>query len=119
MSYNKTYRVQGIPAAYTKEDSRILLTSILEGDNENPEPTIHSLGAGPSSSEGNGFQVATVTFKQDPQVFQADKSEWLLPITRSRRRNDRAITSPITVDSHFLGFTPLNSFGDESSHKIE
>jgi hypothetical protein len=117
MSY-KTYRVQGIPPAYTKEDSRWLLRSILEGDNENLEPIIHSLGIDPSSSTNNRFQTATVAFKQDPEAFQDNKGDWVLPITRSFPFNDRAISS-IKVDSHFLGFTPLNSFEDSSAHKIE
>jgi hypothetical protein len=119
MSSNKTYRVQGIPATYNKEESRILLASILEGDNENPEPTVHSLGADPSSTEGNRFQIATVTFKQDPKGLQDNKGEWPLPTTRSRALNDKERVSSITVDSHFLGFTPLNSFEDDSNHKIE
>ena len=118
MSY-KTYRVQGIPATYTKEDSRILLTSILQRDNDNPEPIIHSLGIDPSSSVDNRFQTATVAFKQDPRIFQDKKGDWLLPVPRSRSLHNQVPISSIKVDSHFLGFTPLNSFENESTHTIE
>jgi len=118
MSY-KTYRVQGIPTTYNREESRLLLKSILDRDNENPEPIIHSLCVDPSSSVGKRDQTATVSFKQDPKVFQDERSEWVLPIPRLRSFWDRTSTSSIKVDSHFLGFTPLNGFEDDSDHKIE
>jgi hypothetical protein len=116
MSYDKTYRVQGIPATFTKEDSRTLLCSILQGDNENPEPIVHSLGADPYSPE---FQIATVTFKKIPKRLQDGRDEWTLSITRSKVYGDKTIISSITVDSHFSGFTPLNSARDVLDHKIE
>ncbi len=116
---HKTYRVQGIPAAYTKEGSRILLSSILEGDGENPGPTVHSLGIDPSSSADNTFQTATVTFKQDPKIFQDKKDDWVFPITRSSSLHYRATSYSLKFDSHFLGFTPLNSVENDSAHKIE
>jgi len=116
---HKTYRVQGIPAAYTKEESRILLSSILEGDGENPEPIVHSLGIDPSSSAGKRFQTATVTFKQDPKIFHDKKDDWVFPITRSRPLHYGATSYSLKFDSHFLGFTPLNSFENDTAHKIE
>src|SRR4051794_31806249 len=108
MSYHKTYRVQGIPAKLTKEDCRILLSSILE-DGENLEPIVQSLGPDPYSSQCNAFQVATATFGQVPKCFQDGRDEWTLPITAD---------FSITVDSHFSGFTPLNSI-NESDHRLE
>ena len=118
MSY-KTYRVQGIPTTYSEEETRILLTSILERDSENLDPIIHSLCVDPSSSVGKRFQTATVAFKQDPKIFQDQKGDWVLPIPRSRSLWDRGTNSSIKVDRHFLGFTPLNSFEDGSEHKVE
>ena len=115
----KTYRVQGIPGAYTKEDCRKLLSAILPGERDNPEPTIHSLAADPSSSLGNRFQIATVTFRRDPIYIQDGQSEWLLPVTQLRSLSGKVMVSSITVDSHFLGFTPLNSVEDGSGHNIE
>jgi hypothetical protein len=118
-SGTKTYRVQGIPGAYTKEDCRKLLSAILPGERDNPEPTIHSLAADPSSSLGNRFQIATVTFRRDPIYFQDGQSEWLLPVTQLRSLSGKGVVSSITVDSHFMGFTPLNSVEDGSGHNIE
>ena len=114
-SDNKTYRVKGIPATFTKEHSRIFLSSILEELNENSELAVHSLGADPYSSERDTFQIATVTFQQVPRYLQHGKDEWTLPTTNSRVPNDTSIT----VDSHFSGFTPLNSVKDGSGHEIE
>ena len=119
MSYAKTYRVQGIPAAYSKDDSKRLVLSALGRDADDPEPIIHSLGVDPSSSTSGGFQIATVTFKRDPDIFGDDKSQWVLPTTMPPHSIDRASTSSITIDTHFLGFTPLNSFEDGSTHDIE
>lgn len=115
-SDKKTYRVKGIPATLTKEDSRIFLTSILQELNENSELTVHSLGADPYSSERNTFQIATVTFQQVPRCLQDGKDQWTLPTTNP---NDTTVVSSITVDSHFSGFTPLNSVKDGSGHEIE
>jgi hypothetical protein len=118
-SYKKTYRVKGIPATFTKEDSRSFLTSILEELNESSELTVHSLGADPYSSERNTFQIATVTFQQVPRCLQDGKDQWTLPTTNSRVPNDTTVVSSITVDSHFSGFTPLNSVKHGSGHEIE
>jgi len=112
---SKTYRVQGIPSNYTKEDTRILLTSIFQRD-DNPDPIIHSLAIDPSSSINNRFQTATIAFRQDPRVLQDNKGDWILPDQRSRFFN--RIPS-IKVDNHFLGFTPLNSFENDENHTIE
>ena len=117
--YNKTYRVKGIPATFTKEDSRIFLGSILEELNEDSELTVHSLGADPYSSERNTFQIATVTFQQVPRCMQDGKDQWTLSTTNSRVPNDTTVVSSITVDSHFSGFTPLNPVKDGSDHEIE
>lgn len=118
-SYNKTYRANGIPATFTKVDSRIFLSSILEELNENPELTVHSLGADPYSSERNPFQIATVTFQQVPRCLQDGKDQWTLPTTNARVPNDTTVLSSILIDSHFLGFTPLNSVNHGSDHEIE
>jgi hypothetical protein len=118
-SYDKTFRVKGIPATFTNEDSRIFLNSILEELNENSELTVHSLGADPYSSERNIFQIATVTFQPVPRCLQDDRDQWTLPTTNSRVPGDTTVASSITVDRHFSGFTPLNSVKDGSDHEIE
>jgi hypothetical protein len=113
MSYDKTYRVQGIPTTFTREDCRALLSSALQSENESPEPVVHSLSADPYTTK---FQIATVTFKQIPDRFQDGKDEWTIPVTKP---NILGIISSLAVDCHFSGFTPLNSVRDASDHKIE
>jgi hypothetical protein len=119
MAYIKTYRVQGLPATYTQEGCEILLNSVLGHDSENPESTVHSLGVDPCSSEDARYLTATITFKKEPSVLQDGKSQWALSTLTPRCSNTRGIASSITVDNNFLGFTPLNSFENDSSHKIE
>ena len=115
MSYYKTYRVQGMPATLSRKECKKFLNSILKEDNENLDLTVHSLGTDPYSSECNATQVATITFKQVPKCLQENINEWTLPIPSS----DENEAHPITIDSHFLGFTPLNSIKDSADHKME
>jgi hypothetical protein len=113
--YRKTYRVQGIPPALTSENTRVLLRSVL---GEGCEPVIHSMGPDPHSPDRNPFQVATVTLGQSPRHFQDGKGEWTLPIMKYDHPGGETVPT-ITVDDHFLGFTPVNSVKDGPNHKIE
>src|SRR5215471_1702179 len=119
MSHNKTYRVNGIPATFTHEDSRILLRSVLEGHSENTKPTVHSLGADPYSSGRSRFQIATVTFEQVPKCLQGNGNQWTLPVTKLRSPIEKTSVRSITIDSHFSGFTPLNAVEDGPDHRVE
>ena len=114
MSYAKTYRVQGIPAQYSADLWADQLLRSALGDNTGL--IIHSLGLDPSPSGDDQFKVATVSFRNEPALFQDGKDEWTLPVfIQSISGGNHSIT----VDSHFLGFTPLNDFEYDSAHKIE
>jgi hypothetical protein len=116
----RTYRVQGIPATYTKEDSRKVLNLVFESSSDKPRPTVHSLAPDPSSSAGgDGFQIATVTFEQTPKLFQDGKAQWPIPTSRITHSGIRSTIAPITIDSHFVGFTPLNTTPSDSAPGIE
>lgn len=116
MSSYKTYRVQGIPGTLTRENCRMLLNSVLKEENVNLDLVIHSLGPDPVLSE---FQVATITFRQVPKCLQDNKEEWTIPLTNFKPSNDETTLHSITVDSHFLGFTPLNYINESSDNKTE
>jgi hypothetical protein len=109
-----TYRVQGVPAAFGREDCERLLSSALRSENESPEPMVHSLSADPYDIKN--FKIATVTFKRVPDRFQDGKDQWTIPVTEP---NILGIISSLTIDRHFSGFTPLNSIRDAADHKIE
>ncbi|KAH0537751.1 hypothetical protein FGG08_005499 [Glutinoglossum americanum] len=102
-SYPKTYRVQGIPA---ESDGRLLLRLIL-GARDEP----FSIGPDPQRS---AFQVATITLGQVPTGLQDGRTEWAY-----NPPNGEIEGSSITVDSHFMGFTPLNSIGGGPDHKMD
>jgi len=114
MAYPMTYRVQGIPASFAREDCERFLSSALRSENESPEPIVHSLSADPYHTEN--FKIATVTFKRTPNKFQDGKDEWTIPVTG---RNILGTSTSFTIDCHFSGLTPLNSIRDDSDHKIE
>ena len=116
MSYSKTYRVQGLPVTFTEEDCRRLLSSVLAGTNENPEPTIHSLSVDPYAAE---CSIATVTFNSDPAGLQDGREEWTFAIPMSRISRHSTALSSITIDTHFMGFTPLDPIQESSGHLIE
>src|SRR5436190_15191110 len=97
MSHNKTFRVMGIPATFTHEDSRHLLRSVLEGYNEITKPIVHSLAADPHSSGRGRFQIATVTFEQVPKCLQGTGNQWTLPVTKLRIPVDKTFLRSITV----------------------
>jgi hypothetical protein len=114
-TYDKTYRLQGIPTEYSKTDTLHLLKTILGRGEEDPLPKVHSLASYPHSSGRRVSQVATVTFGHVPTCLQDSKEEWTFPTPECRGPFD---ASSITIDNHFRGFTPLNSIKD-ADHKIE
>ncbi|KAH0555739.1 hypothetical protein GP486_006316 [Trichoglossum hirsutum] len=117
-SYDKTYRVQGIPASFNLDDVREFLRSVLERRGEDISLRIHSIGLDPYISGKGAPQVATITLSGLPGPFTDGKDEWTLPAPRSGTLGGMLAVPSITVDSHFRGFTPLNSV-DDADHKIE
>jgi hypothetical protein len=115
-SYDKTYRVRGIPEGLTEHDTKLLLGSIWDPGAENPKPRVHSLAPDPYSFGHDVFYVATVTFKQIPQRFLGSQDEWTLLVPGRKGPSGESQDLSLTIDSHFRGFTPLNSVKD---HKIE
>jgi hypothetical protein len=112
MPCSKTYRVQGLPVTFTEEDCRRLLSSILAGTNENPEPTIHSLSIDPYAAE---CSIATVTFNSDPARFQDGREEWTFSIPISRIPRHSTALSSIGVyapGSHTRKLRPRYRVGD-------
>ena len=68
------------------------------------------------------YKVATVTFQKRPRSLTSNKSEWRFPIVPEiDSSGDEHISKDdeIIIDTHFHGFTPLNSFEDESLHLME
>jgi hypothetical protein len=117
---DKTYRVLGLPPESSTEDSERILSSIFDKDGEQTQPMVHSLGLDPHAFGRNVHKVATVSFERTPQVLLDGRNEWSFTVGRREKfHSGTYANSMITIDTHFLGFTPLNSVKDDEDHKIE
>ena len=118
-SYDRTYRVRGIPAGFARRDTEDLLRSLFKRDGVDLQLGVHSLSPDPYSSRRRPPQVATVAFVSVPGELSGVKDEWTLPIPHLRSSDGGPAISSITIDTHFRGFTPLSSIGDSTEHEME
>jgi hypothetical protein len=95
-SSSTTYRVRGIPIAFTEEQAKSLLETVCSIEPPEVVVTIHSLARNPHRDEN----VATVVFSKTPAQFQDEsKDEW-------RLRSFDGVHD-LFFDVHFRGLTPL------------
>ena len=111
---DRTYRVQGLPPDASTHDSEKILSALLDTEGQKIKPTVHSLGLDPYKFGRSLPKVATVTFEQTPGVL-SEGHEWSFSVDGAASRTK----FHITIDTHFLGFTPLNSVKDDREHKTE
>jgi hypothetical protein len=100
-----TYRLSRIPEALTKDDIRRLFPT--DGGD------ITALSLAPSISDNRGYQVATLTFRNEP-TFNIPLSQHGGECLLSRLINEAVPAiqedqTNIKIDSHFYGLTPLHS----------
>ena len=112
-SFDKTYRVRGIPNDYNRERTRETLNLVLGLCNTDGNLKLGSLATSPYRSE----KVATISFREIPLRLR-EGDEWYF------EQPDTDIDYPlpshqIVIDSHFGDFTPLRTFESESDHAIE
>lgn len=112
--HDRTYRVWGLPAGVSIEDSELILRDFLNLDAI--EPKVHSLGLNPYVFGRNVEVVATVTFSQTPLALVGGDS-WRG--TKSIKYQNVKLPLSLTFDTHFKGWTPLNTIKDDEAHKIE
>lgn len=102
------YRVQGIPKAYDKERVSGVVSRALSL----PPDTAVKVGSVALDPYTRRHKVATVSFSQTPECLSSTredpKNEWTFEVPRSEHNEPLRIS----VDTHFRGFTPLNSGGD-------
>ncbi len=114
-----TYRVQGVPVDYDEELLRNVLQDLL-GLDETAQLHVHSLCQSPYR---DGLKVATFTFKGhcDRLKVANDKTMWEFFDSQTIKENGKfqRIKVPLVVDSHFLGFTPLNECTEKDQDQIE
>lgn len=111
-----TYRVWGFPSDVDVDEAEQILEAFFDSDGVSTEPEVHSLGLDPYSFGRNSERVATVTFVNPPDSLR-DGNHWRI---RKRVPVKGATTRvTLTIDTSFLGFTPLNLVKDDADHKIE
>ena len=110
-----TYRVRGIPAGLDWQATKSLIETTLDlGASE-----LRSLAPDPYKTQE---QVATLEISQPPygKLNPQLDSEWQIPIPSICTPDARELSkSTITVDKHFHGLTPLNTFTNLEEDCIE
>lgn len=114
-----TYRVSGLPVGVSTRDAARILSSLFDNDGQITGPTVHSLGLDPHRFGRTVTRVATVTFAQTPRALDAGHQQWNFTAHARAYRPDDDALFPIMIDTHFLGFTPLNIVKDDEEHKVE
>ncbi|KAL7958841.1 hypothetical protein V8C34DRAFT_323804 [Trichoderma compactum] len=97
----KVYRLSNIPATADRHNVVQLLGQALS-DISYDCIRIFSLAFSLNYFDESPPKTATSTFNKVPDIIQAEpnKSQWKLEVP--------GLFSPLILDSHFLGFTPLN-----------
>ncbi|KAH8721576.1 hypothetical protein GQ44DRAFT_623108 [Phaeosphaeriaceae sp. PMI808] len=115
---DRSYRVSGLPHDASFEDSVNILSALFDTDSHKTEPDVHSLGLDPYRFGRTVSKVATATFAQIPETL-CEGNNWTFSVDSAAYRPGSATKFPVTIDTHFLGFTPLNSVKDDEDHKID
>lgn len=126
---DRTYRVWGLPAGITIEESELILEKFFNSDDNKTdldkfsnsgdnttEPTVHSLGLDPYTFGRNVEVVATVSFSRIPRAL-LNGNRWHLK--RQVPYQGVILKLSLSIDTTFTGFTPLNDVKDDEDHKIE
>jgi len=112
-----TYRVSGLPSDFfTTGQVTELLSRLFDKPGSRTGLTVHSLGLDAHPFGRNVTRIATVDFVQVPVQLRAGNS-WNFSVPSSAQPGAPPIR--IQVDSHFLGWTPLNMVKDDAEHEIE
>lgn len=111
------YRVRGLPANTTRKVTIVLIKTVL--GEKGLGMRLRSLARDAYDAQ---YKVATVTFQKRPERFEPNKSEWRFAVMSEINSSDdeRSVEDEeIVFDTHFHGFTTLNSFEDRSLHLME
>jgi hypothetical protein len=129
-SYQKTFRVRGIPHSCKRRETEKIIKAALGLEDEGPGLKVYSLAFNPYRQAQE--KVATISFARVPSRLSNSpaKDEWRFPLPTfeppqvSDEDEDEDEDIPrrdaeLVIDTHFKGFTPLRSFQKALDHKIE
>jgi hypothetical protein len=99
-----TYRVRQIPANVTQSSDAVRL--LQDALKYQKVIVVYSLASSVDSIDYPPTKTATVTFEDQPQVFNdRGKTQWVLP------KHLTGLPHNLIIDTHFHGFTTLNEVG--------
>jgi hypothetical protein len=115
-----TYRVQDLPGACDKGSATLLIEAAVGLKKGYSDLKVHSLANDPYY---RGKKTATITSQNLAGVLPeaARRDQWALDLPDQPNVADggKHPTDGLTIDTHFEGFTPLNSFDDDKEHLYE
>ncbi|KAI0117885.1 hypothetical protein GGR51DRAFT_500479 [Nemania sp. FL0031] len=106
-----TYRLRRCPLDADAKRCATLLSLALP-DTRPEMVRIHSLATNLNPWERPPTKIATLTFETTPTSLtgRLDRNEWILPVGE--------LEESLILDTHFLGFTPLNEVVD-GTHELD
>lgn len=112
-----TYRVQGIPSTCNEVSTQELLQSILIKDDYSLI-IIRSLAYDPMNRK---VKVATFIIRGNSTQLSDTGRQWDFVIPKGKYNSDDVYSRDLSllIDTHFEGFTPLNSFENSEEHRVE
>jgi hypothetical protein len=115
-----TYRVQDLPGTCDRSSATLLIEAAVRLNKGCSDLKVHSLANDPCY---RGKKTATITSRDLagvlPEVARRDRWAFELLDQHSVSDEDGNPTDGLTIDTHFEGFTPLNSYDDEKEHLYE
>ncbi|KAH0541229.1 hypothetical protein FGG08_004285 [Glutinoglossum americanum] len=118
-TYLRTLRVRGLSATHSRRSARTFLRSKLALD-EDSRLEICSLASSPHQHEE---KVATITFEGISNLLPSGSSEWMIDMPGNGSDGDDEQSTEhqqhIIIDSHFEGFTPMDSAEKDEDHGVE
>ena len=114
--YPGLYRAQGIPSTYSKASTKQLLSSILGCDDSSL--VVHCLADDP---RGKPTKIAAFTLAGGSTYLSGRARRWTFELPKEQQPSGKGQSDrmQISIDDHFEGFTPLNSFESSKEHKLE
>jgi len=105
-----TIRISNLPSGVSKQDLASALEGLFSNDHKSGDGenvTVWSLAASTSYHDASRYQIATVTFREIPDILRP-----CLHKTVSCWVSIEGKRLEISFDTHFLGLTPLNNSGN-------
>ena len=114
-AYSRTFRVSGLPIGVTPDEAGKIIDDFFGDSHWRKIGTkVHSLGLDPlAMSSREDITIATITFgKRVPDQLEKTSSYYAQATVSFRKK---PIDVSLTIDSEFIGFTPLNIVDEESA----